>query len=120
VRSTEYRGLLRSSVTLCFDSVAPCFQAAPRGLEARIREKLADWCGLRTRNAESGRAVLKELLVGPLRFTPDEDEHRQRYRFAGAIRGFGKAPQPIAADSEGPRIIVIRWQGDEEDGQEHS
>jgi hypothetical protein len=29
--------------------------------------------------------VLKELLVGPLRFTPDVNERRKRYRFAGAI-----------------------------------
>jgi hypothetical protein len=60
-------------------------QAAPRGLEGRIRVKLADWRSLLTRNAESGRAVLKELLVGPLRFTPEVDERRRRYRFTGAI-----------------------------------
>jgi site-specific DNA recombinase len=60
-------------------------QAAPRGLDTSIREKLADWRGLLTRNAESGRAVLKELLVGPLRFTPEVDDRRRRYRFTGAI-----------------------------------
>jgi hypothetical protein len=59
--------------------------AAPRGLETRIREKLADWCALLKRNADGGRAVLKELLVGPLRFTPEVDERRRRYRFTGAI-----------------------------------
>jgi hypothetical protein len=60
-------------------------QAAAQGLERGIREKLADWRGLLARNAESGRAVMKELLVGPLRFSPEVDERRKRYRFAGAV-----------------------------------
>jgi hypothetical protein len=41
--------------------------------------------GWLTRNAESGRAVLKELLVRPLRFTADVDDRPRRYRFSGAI-----------------------------------
>ncbi len=59
--------------------------SAARGLEARLRAKLADWRGLLTRNVESGRDVLRTLLVGPLRFTPVIDERRRGYRFAGAI-----------------------------------
>jgi hypothetical protein len=58
---------------------------APQGLERRLREKLADWRGLLTRNVESGREVLKTLLVGPLRFTPVLDDRRQAYQFTGAI-----------------------------------
>jgi hypothetical protein len=28
---------------------------------------------------------MKELLVGPLRFSPEVDERRKRYRFTGAV-----------------------------------
>jgi hypothetical protein len=55
------------------------------GIEQRLRAKLADWRGLLTRNVESGREVLRTLLVGPLRFTPVIDGQRRGYRFTGAI-----------------------------------
>ena len=55
------------------------------GLEQRLRDKLSDWRGLLTRNVESGREVLKTLLVGPLRFTPLVDQGRHAYRFTGVI-----------------------------------
>ena len=58
---------------------------ARAGLERRLRTKLADWRGLLTRDTESGRDVLRALLVGPLRFTPVVDERRRGYRFAGAL-----------------------------------
>jgi hypothetical protein len=54
-------------------------------LEQRLREKLADWRGLLTRNVESGRAVLKALLEGPLRFTPILEGRRPAYAFEGSI-----------------------------------
>ena len=54
-------------------------------LEGRLRAKLADWRGLLTRNVETGRDVLRALLVGPLRFTPIIDERRRAYAFEGAI-----------------------------------
>jgi hypothetical protein len=60
-------------------------QAVPDALECRIRAKLADWRGLLTRNVESGREVLKSLLVDSLRFSPEVDERGRRYRFTGAI-----------------------------------
>ena len=55
------------------------------GLEQRLRAKLADWRGLLTRNVESGRDVLRALLVGPLNFTPVIDARRRGYAFEGAI-----------------------------------
>ena len=55
------------------------------GTRASNREKLADWRGLLTRNVESGREVLRALLVEPLRFTPVVDERRRGYRFTGAV-----------------------------------
>lgn len=55
------------------------------GLEQRLRTKLADWRGLLHRNVSEGRAVLRTLLVGPLRFTPVNDGRRRGYAFEGTI-----------------------------------
>ena len=54
-------------------------------LERRLHTKLADWCGLLTRNLATGRDVLRLVLAGPIRFTPVSDECRRGYRFEGAI-----------------------------------
>lgn len=56
-------------------------QRTRQGLEGRIREKLADWRGLLTRNVEAGRDVLRTLLVEPLQFTPVVTERQRGYRF---------------------------------------
>ena len=58
---------------------------AGAGLEQRLRAKLADWRGLLTQNVESGREVLRSLLVGPLRFTPVNEARRVGYAFEGSI-----------------------------------
>lgn len=55
------------------------------GLEPRLRAKLADWRGLLQRNVQDARAVLRALLVGPLRFTPIVEARRRGYAFEGAI-----------------------------------
>jgi site-specific DNA recombinase len=56
-----------------------------KALEARMRSKLADWRGLLQRNIQEARAVLRALLIGPLRFTPVNDERRRGYAFEGSI-----------------------------------
>jgi hypothetical protein len=63
------------------------FEAPPtgRGLEARLRAKLADWRSLLTEDVESGRGVLSALLVGPVRFTPIDTPRRRAYAFEGRI-----------------------------------
>ena len=58
---------------------------SPAALEQRLRAKLAGWRGLLTRNVSDGRAVLRTLLVGPLRFTPIDEERRRGYAFEGMI-----------------------------------
>ena len=55
------------------------------GLEARLRAKLDDWRGLLQRNVSEGRAVLRTLLIGPLRFTPVNEARRRGYAFEGTI-----------------------------------
>jgi hypothetical protein len=54
-------------------------------LDARVRAKVADWRGLLHRNVAEARAVLRTLLIGPLRFTPVKEERRRGYAFAGAL-----------------------------------
>jgi Recombinase zinc beta ribbon domain len=54
-------------------------------IKERLRAKLADWRGLLQRNVAEGRAVLRALLHGPLRFTPVNDGRRRGYAFEGAI-----------------------------------
>ena len=40
---------------------------------------------LLTENVETGRGVLSELLVGPVRFTPIETARRRAYEFEGRV-----------------------------------
>jgi len=54
-------------------------------LERRLRARLADWRALLRRNVTEGRAVLRALLIGPLRFTPVKDARRRGYAFEGAV-----------------------------------
>ena len=57
----------------------------PRGLEGRLRAKLRDWRRLLTADVASGRAALRLLLDGPIRFTPIVEVRRRGYAFEGAI-----------------------------------
>ncbi len=50
-----------------------------RTLERGFRARLEDWRGLLTRNVQDGRSLLRQLLSGPLRFTPENGA----YRFEG-------------------------------------
>ena len=54
-------------------------------MEARLRAKLSDWRGLLRRKVTEARAVLRALLIGPLRFTPVADGRRCGYAFEGAV-----------------------------------
>jgi DNA invertase Pin-like site-specific DNA recombinase len=76
-RRVELEGMLAAART-----VAPTPGLA---IEQGLRSKLADWRGLLTRNVESGRDVLRALLVGPLNFTPVLEGRRRGYTFEGVI-----------------------------------
>lgn len=56
-----------------------------RSLERTIRAKLADWRRLLTTQVQSGRALLREILDGPIQFTPMEQGGRRGYRFRGEV-----------------------------------
>jgi hypothetical protein len=68
-------------------------------LERTIREKVADWRGLLTRNVQDGRALLKQLLTGPLRFTPEDSAYRfeGEASFGGLLGGVGLPPTSLAS-----------------------
>ena len=77
-----------------------------------MRAKLADWREALRRNVTEGRAVLRAILVGPLKFTPVADGRRRGYAFEGAIRldrllaGVVDLPTKLAS----PRGHSILWQ----------
>jgi hypothetical protein len=48
-------------------------------LETSVRRRVDDWRGLLTRRPAHGRQLLREILVGPITFTPDG----RVYRFRG-------------------------------------
>ena len=75
----------RVEIDAMLAAARPVAPAAGPALEQRLRAKLADWRELLTRNVESGRDVLRALLVGPLNFTPVIDARRRGYAFEGAI-----------------------------------
>jgi site-specific DNA recombinase len=50
-----------------------------KAVEAQVREWLTAWRALLTEQVEDGRELLRQVLAGPLRFTPDGT----RYRFEG-------------------------------------
>lgn len=49
-----------------------------------MRARLDDWRGLLARHVPQARQILKKLLAGPVRFMPEREGIRQRWRFSGA------------------------------------
>lgn len=80
-RQAQCEALERQLATHAPD--APAVNLA--ALETRLRAKLADWRGLLHRNVQEARAVLRTLLIGPLRFTPVNEARRRGYAFQGTI-----------------------------------
>jgi site-specific DNA recombinase len=54
-----------------------------RALERHVRERLATWRGLLTGHVADGRELFRQVLTGPIRFTPDAD--KREYQFAGNV-----------------------------------
>ena len=57
-------------------------------IEPRVREYVSRWRALLTKRVEDGRRLLREVLAGPLRFTPEG----RSYRFEGEV-SFGRSCQ---------------------------
>jgi chorismate mutase len=78
-RQTEREGVVAAiAAAKAVDQLAVDRQA----VERQVRAKVADWQGLLTRQVEDGRQLLRELLDGPLRFTPEGKD----YRFEGTVK----------------------------------
>jgi phosphoglycolate phosphatase-like HAD superfamily hydrolase len=60
-------------------NVAAVSRLDRRAIEAKVRERVHEWRQLLTTNIEDGRQLLREVLAGPLRFTPEG----RSYRFEG-------------------------------------
>ena len=71
------RAELRASIKAAEGVDVRCLDR--KGIERRVREQLDDWRALLTTNVGDGRQLLREILVGPLRFTPEG----KVYRFEG-------------------------------------
>jgi site-specific DNA recombinase len=50
-----------------------------KAIQAKVEEHVNSWRALLTNHVEDGRRLLREVLAGPLRFTPE----RKAYRFEG-------------------------------------
>jgi hypothetical protein len=50
-----------------------------KAIEAKVNDYVKGWHALLTKRVEDGRQLLREVLAGPLRFTPDG----KTYRFEG-------------------------------------
>ena len=82
-----------------------------RAIVAAAREKLTAWRSLLTRQVADGRELLRQVLVGPIRFTPDG----KIYRFEG-YAALGKllagATTPLMASPAGfePAVSALKGQ----------
>jgi hypothetical protein len=55
-------------------------------VEAKVMEQVAKWRALLTEEVADGRQALREVLEGPLRFTPKQAEDGTRYyEFEGEV-----------------------------------
>jgi hypothetical protein len=62
-------------------------QQAPRldrrAVERQVRERLIHWRSMLTGETADGRELFREVLRGPIRFTPDLDA--RAYHFVGEV-----------------------------------
>ena len=54
-------------------------------LERHVRERLEHWRELLTEQTQAGRGPLRQILVGPIRFTPVERDGKRGYSFSGEV-----------------------------------
>lgn len=73
----------RDELTQLLSQIGAVPAAVPdrRTLERRVRRKLEEWRSLLTRHVQDGRQLFREVLEGPIRFWPVENE--RAFRFEG-------------------------------------
>ena len=105
-RQNRLRGLRGARDAAAARTVAPVDRAT---LRAGLRGLLRDWRQLLMLDVANGRAVLRALLEGPIRFTPLVDDGRKRYAFEGAI----------ALDRMVEGVVNLPWCGTSPTGFAH-
>lgn len=71
------------------DNASPAPRVNWRHVERQARQLLTDWRGLLAEDVEAARPMLRELLDGPIRFTPIVESDRRGFRFDGAVKTGG-------------------------------
>jgi site-specific DNA recombinase len=83
-------------------------QVDREAIEARVLAQVAEWRALLTESVEDGRTLLREVLTGPLVFTPKPDGYHFRGAvatgelIAGAIEGAHKLASPAGFEPASP------------------
>jgi hypothetical protein len=101
-RQREREGLLAAIGAACAMEQIQVDRAA---IEARVLAQVADWRALLTESVEDGRTLLREVLTGPLMFTPKPEGYHFRGKvatgelIAGAIEGAHKLASPAGLDA---------------------
>lgn len=54
-------------------------------IERRVRDRLRSWRELLTEQVQAGRLLLRQILTGPIKFTPVERDGRRGYSFRGEV-----------------------------------
>jgi site-specific DNA recombinase len=73
LRAKEHRRAALQAELLALDGLGRVRTLAPAALTPVIVAKLTDWSGLMGRRVDQARAILRSLLVGRIRFTPQAD-----------------------------------------------
>jgi site-specific DNA recombinase len=81
-RQTRQDGLRRAIAGL--DDGQP-HRIDRRVLERQMRERLARWTSMLTSHVDDGRTLFREILVGPIRFTPDKESGTYSFEGIAAI-----------------------------------
>ena len=82
-----------------------------KAIEAKVREHVARWRELLTTHVQDGRQLLREVLAGPLRFTPEG----RTYRFEGEaalgqiVAGIAGLPTFVASPMPASWNRIAAW-----------
>jgi site-specific DNA recombinase len=81
----------------------PSSTADRRTICTAVRQRLTDWRALLTRNVQDGRSLLRQVLSGPLRFTPENGSYRLEGQasFGALLTGIGLPPPTMLASPTG-------------------
>lgn len=89
------------AATEAAETTSPAPRVNWRHVERQARQLLDDWRGLLGQDPQHARPVLRELLEGPIRFTPIVDGERRGFQFTGAVKTGGLLLGIVAGNEGG-------------------